>query len=287
MLKLDPEGVHLDPLLPRPMAIYRREQTRLEFRFKIVGRGTRALSELSPGAKLGVTGPLGNGFPPPRGRALLVGGGTGIASLYELARDAKTPPTVLLGGRGRADILGLEDFEKLSIDLRITTEDGSLGQQGLVTELLAPAAGDEVYACGPHAMMRAVWELAREAGAACRVSLETNMACGFGICLGCVVPARSTASATCARTARCSTAMRSTGRSWRERSSRPAQPSFVVCRCATPLLLASGACGYGTELEAFRRPDGASAVMVAKSLTLEPRIGQSAAAHHRDARREC
>jgi dihydroorotate dehydrogenase electron transfer subunit len=173
------------------MAIYRRSGDILEFRFKVVGRGTAALSRAFPGTPLGVVGPLGNGFEAPRGACVLVGGGTGIASLYELARDADRSTQVLLGGRSRADLLGLADFEALGIDLRLATEDGSAGRRGLVTDLLELRAEHVVYACGPHRMMERVGERAREVGATCRVSLESPMACGFGICLGCVVPTRA------------------------------------------------------------------------------------------------
>jgi dihydroorotate dehydrogenase electron transfer subunit len=188
MLGLDPRALRLDPLLPRPMAVYRGRGERLEFRFKPVGRGTRLLGALAPGAELGVVGPLGNGFEPAGARAILVGGGTGIASLYELAASAPAGLRVLLGGRTRDDILGLDDFAALPIALEIATEDGSLGARGLVTERLAPRAGDTVYACGPTPMMRRCAELARDAGARCSVSLEAHMACGFGVCLGCAVP---------------------------------------------------------------------------------------------------
>jgi dihydroorotate dehydrogenase electron transfer subunit len=187
MLGLDPERVHRDPLLPRPMAIYRQAGDELEFRFKIVGRGTRLLSELSPGAPLSLLGPLGNGFPAVGQGGWLVGGGTGIASLYELAAAAPRGTRVCLGGRSRSDILGLEDFTKLELDLRVATNDGSLGTRGLVTELLEPTAGDTVYACGPQAMMQRAHQLAQRASARCLVSLENPMACGYGVCLGCAV----------------------------------------------------------------------------------------------------
>jgi dihydroorotate dehydrogenase electron transfer subunit len=187
MLGLDPERRHRDPLLPRPMAVYRGGRGELEFRFKVVGRGTRIMAELRRGDRVSVLGPLGNGFPPLSGPAILVGGGTGIASLYELARDATTRPRVLLGGRSRADILGLDDFAALPIELEVATDDGSLGHRGVVTELLAPAPGEVVYACGPLAMMQRAHALAAAAGARCHVSLENPMACGFGVCLGCVV----------------------------------------------------------------------------------------------------
>jgi len=187
MLGLDPDRTHRDPLLPRPMAIYRIVDGALEFRFKVVGRGTRLLSELRPGAALSLLGPLGNGFPAPRAGDWLVGGGTGIASLYELARDAPRGVRVRLGGRSRADILGLDDFEKLGGDLAVATDDGSRGARGFVTELVTPAPGETVFACGPEGMMRRAHALATRAGARCLVSLENNMACGFGVCLGCAV----------------------------------------------------------------------------------------------------
>ncbi len=192
MLQLDPGATRLDPLLPRPMAVYRGSDEELEFRFKVVGRGTRVLSEFEAGARVGVTGPLGNGFEPEDGRAVLVGGGTGIASLYELAVQSRGPTRVLLGGGTRAEIMGLADFQALDdIELEVATEDGSLGHRGRVTELLRLGAGERVSACGPPAMLRSVAELAGAAGARCRVSLEGHMACGFGVCLGCAVTTRT------------------------------------------------------------------------------------------------
>ena len=187
MLALDPEGLSSDPLLPRPMALFRADGDRLEFRHKVVGRGTARLAALPPGAALGVVGPLGNGFPDRSEPRVLIGGGTGIASLYELAAAAPRA-WVLLGGRSREDILGLADFEKLEAALEVATEDGSLGHRGRVTELFTPEEGSVVFACGPTPMMRAVHVQAQAAGLTCFVSLETQMACGFGVCLGCVVP---------------------------------------------------------------------------------------------------
>jgi dihydroorotate dehydrogenase electron transfer subunit len=187
MLGLGPELLHRDPLLPRPMAVYRGDASALEFLFKVVGRGTRIMAELAKGAAVSVLGPLGNGFAAPDGPATLVGGGSGIASLYELAAARPAGLRVLLGGRSRADILGLEDFETLGVELRLATDDGSLGHRGLVTDLLEPREGESVYACGPLGMMQRARELASQARARCLVSLENNMACGFGVCLGCVV----------------------------------------------------------------------------------------------------
>ncbi len=191
-----------DPLLPRPMAVYRAVPeaggAELEILYKVSGRGTRLLADARPGATVRVVGPLGVGFPLPQPgqRALLVGGGTGIASLYELAAaaQARGPVVVLLGARSAVDLMGRADFVALGVDLRVATEDGSEGTRGRVTELLetalaAPDAGGEiVYACGPMPMMRSAAEIAARRERRCLVSLENRMACGFGVCLGCAVP---------------------------------------------------------------------------------------------------
>ena len=192
-----------DPLLPRPMAVYRERRAKgeseIEILFKRHGRGTALLAACAPGDRVGVVGPLGRGFAQISGRALLVAGGTGIASVYELAarQERRAPGTarVLLGARTGADLMGVRDFEALGIALEIATEDGSLGRRGLVTELLeaelARDASAHVYACGPTAMMRRCAEIAASRGAPCSASLENPMACGFGVCLGCAAPLRA------------------------------------------------------------------------------------------------
>ncbi len=192
-----------DPLLPRPMAIYRARTTaggaEVEILYKVSGRGTALLAEAATGARIRFVGPLGVAFPdPPDGATpLLVGGGTGVASLYELAarlvaRDAR--PSVLLGARRGADLMGRSDFEALGARVEVTTEDGSLGERGLVTAALERRLAGErdavVYACGPTPMMRASAALAERSGRPCFVSLENPMACGFGVCLGCAAPKR-------------------------------------------------------------------------------------------------
>ena len=193
--------VRHDPLLPRPMAIYRTRRgepagARVDLLYKVVGRGTALMAALRRGESVHLVGPLGRGFAEPRAgeRALLVGGGTGIASLRGLAERAAQggASVVMLGARSATDLMGREDFEALGVELRIATEDGSAGRRGLVTELLAEALGapgpSRVYACGPTPMMRAAARLAAQGNAACQVSLENRMACGFGVCLGCAVP---------------------------------------------------------------------------------------------------
>jgi dihydroorotate dehydrogenase electron transfer subunit len=193
-----PAAPRFDPLLPRPMAVFRRAGPALEVLYQVTGRGTALLAAARAGERVRVVGPLGRGFalPEPGARALLVGGGTGIASLFDLALRARGrgPLAVLLGARSAAALMALADFRELGAELRLATEDGSAGRRGLVTELLAEALAEgpaRVYACGPTRMMRRAAELATEAGAACLVSLENRMACGFGVCLGCAVPRRT------------------------------------------------------------------------------------------------
>lgn len=213
--------VRRDPLLPRPMAVYRElgrpqasersadgaaDERVVELLYRVVGRGTALIGDLREGERVPLVGPLGRGFDldsarsetARRGPALLVGGGTGIASLYEWARalaQAGRAVSVLLGARSRGDLLGWSDFEALGVELIATTEDGSFGQRGLVTlplaERLRSTPGATVYAVGPTPMMRACAELAEASGAACFVSLENPMACGFGVCLGCAAPRRA------------------------------------------------------------------------------------------------
>jgi dihydroorotate dehydrogenase electron transfer subunit len=203
MLSPGPRGAaaRSDPLLPRPMAVYRTSPAEgaalVEILFKRSGRGTALLAAARPGQRVGIVAPLGRGFEPPRPgeRALLVAGGTGIASVYALAERALrggAATTVLLGARSAADLMGEADFAALGAELRIATEDGSRGTPGLVTDLLERALGEpgpaRVYACGPTPMMRRAAEIAAARGAPCAVSLENPMACGFGVCLGCAAP---------------------------------------------------------------------------------------------------
>jgi dihydroorotate dehydrogenase electron transfer subunit len=121
----------------------------------------------------------------------LVAGGTGIASVFELARwlAGERAVSVLLGARSVEDLMAEADFAELDVSLEIATEDGSRGARGLVTELLerqlAAESGATVYACGPTPMMRRCAEISAAHSAPCSVSLENNMACGFGVCLGC------------------------------------------------------------------------------------------------------
>lgn len=188
----------LDPLLRRPFSIHRLDGVSGEFEilFRVVGLGTRHLARCSVGDRVEVLGPLGRGFRSERGRPLLVGGGVGVAPLLFLADHLRAEggtPKLLLGGRSDRDILCHDDFSCLAVPYALATEDGSLGEAGLVTRLLEQelAAGEgaaAVYTCGPPAMLAAVATLCASVGVPCQVSLEATMACGVGACLGCVIP---------------------------------------------------------------------------------------------------
>jgi dihydroorotate dehydrogenase electron transfer subunit len=194
-----------DPLLRRPMSIYRivpGSRGLLQILYKIVGRGTRYLAQQRTGQSLAALGPLGNGFrlPPAGARVLpiLVAGGIGIAIFPFLAaalRARRLRPILLFGGRSRSDLVSLAYFRTARIGIRLATEDGSAGAQGFVTRLLEPllAAPDfgpslRLYVCGPTPMLKAVGEMAAGAGVVCQLALEAQMPCGIGVCLGCVVP---------------------------------------------------------------------------------------------------
>jgi NAD(P)H-flavin reductase len=178
------------PFLPRAFSIARHAGGEAHFLLEDVGPGTHRLGELRVGESLWVTGPLGRGFTMPAegARAILVGGGVGIAPLAILQDSLSTPHTVLLGFR---DALHAEGAALLG-DARVATDDGSSGHHGPITELLAQELDEDavVYACGPPAMLEAVRAMCEAAGAPAQLALEAGMACGFGACFGCVVPRR-------------------------------------------------------------------------------------------------
>jgi dihydroorotate dehydrogenase electron transfer subunit len=192
-----------DPLLPRPMAVYCTRADDgdpwIEILFKVHGRGTALLADLEPGDRVGVVGPLGTPFPDPAPGApvVIAAGGTGIASVYELASALHArgvSVSVLLGARSSSDLMGEADFAARGIPLAVATEDGTRGTRGLVTDLLERALSGAVtavvYACGPTPMMAAAARICAQRSVACWVSLENPMACGFGVCLGCAAPLR-------------------------------------------------------------------------------------------------
>lgn len=192
------------PLLKRAMAVYstaeeKGERSIITLLLKVIGDGTRRLASLQPGDTVSLIGPLGNGFDTGQGHGkinLLVAGGIGIASLYLLADKLKRDGQqlhLIYGGQGAKDLVGLDDFRRLEIPIFVTTDDGSLGFKGLVTEGLESYLKDlpqddlVIYTCGPNPMMKAVSSLAASYNIPCQISVEAKMACGFGVCLGCSV----------------------------------------------------------------------------------------------------
>ena len=162
---------------------------------QVIGEGTHKLSELKKGNRLNLIYPLGNSFSLPKksdktGKFLLIGGGVGIAPLLYLGAymsEGGYKPEFLLGAKTEKDVLQINEFRKFG-NVYITTEDGSAGEKGYVTDhsVLQSTDYDFIYTCGPKPMMVAVAKYAREKRISCEVSLENTMACGIGACLCCV-----------------------------------------------------------------------------------------------------
>jgi dihydroorotate dehydrogenase electron transfer subunit len=185
-----------ETFLRRPVSIHYVDKAANELwlLIRLVGRGTRRLAEYRAGETINLILPLGNGFSIPqasvRSRLLLIGGGAGVAPLLylgETLRYVGFTPVFLLGARSKDDIMQLDDFRQRG-EVYITTEDGSWGEKGFVTNhsVLQNERFNHIYACGPKPMMMAVAKYAASVGASCEVSLENTMACGIGACLCCV-----------------------------------------------------------------------------------------------------
>jgi len=188
-------GEEQRPYLPRAFSIARVRDGESHFLLEDVGPGTRRLCELRAGDGLWALGPLGRGFTAggrdlDQRRAVLVGGGVGIAPLAILQDTLAGEATVLLGFRDGARAQGAA----LLHGARVATDDGSSGHHGLVTELLAAEIERDphmvVYACGPPAMLEGVRAMCERSATPAQLALEAGMACGFGACFGCVVPRR-------------------------------------------------------------------------------------------------
>jgi dihydroorotate dehydrogenase electron transfer subunit len=188
--------------LRRPFSIHRVERPgealgTVEVVFDVVGAGTRALAGLRPHDVVDVLGPLGRPFTPPEEPegCVLVGGGYGTAPLFFLAgelRARRCRVDFAVGAATAARLLDAMEAKRLGHSLTVTTDDGSAGRRGLVTDplpdLLARTGAGRVYACGPMPMLAAVSRVAAAAGVPCQVAVEEQMACGTGICFSCVLP---------------------------------------------------------------------------------------------------
>jgi|SRR5690606_15749849 len=186
-----------DPLLRRPLSIYRIAEDRFSLLYRVVGRGTRRLSQLRAGDVLDCVGPLGRGFTYrdllPGAKVVLVGGGVGIPPLVFLSQkllENGIVPEVFAGFASAEHVVGLNAWREAGLEPVVSTDDGSLGHRGYVTEVFAErltrGSVERVYTCGPRPMLAKVATLAGRFGVACQVAMEEWMACGIGVCLSCV-----------------------------------------------------------------------------------------------------
>ena len=195
----------IDPLLRRPFSIFERlldhsgAPIGISLLNKRVGAGTKLLYAAKPGDIVSVLGPLGQPFVPvdPPAEAWMVAGGVGLAPFATLDAALKARGTkrrLFYGARSKADLHYADIFERNGAYLHLSTEDGSKGDHGRITDPLkrainaAPGLTIAIYACGPTPMMRAVATLGESAGHPVYVSLEPTMGCGMGGCYSCVVP---------------------------------------------------------------------------------------------------
>jgi len=191
----DVEGV----FLRRPFSIYdvNPDNRTISFFIKNIGKGTKSLVSLKVGESINLFYPLGNGFYFDREMksVLLIGGGSGMAPFKFLAKELNKQGinvSFLLGGRSLLDVL-VKDKLSTHGAVYITTEDGSFGEKGMVTDhsiMDEIASFDQIYCCGPVPMMEAIGRMAMEKDVPCQVSLETMMACGIGACICCVTPTK-------------------------------------------------------------------------------------------------
>lgn len=202
-----------DPLLGRPFALYdtfeeNGEPAGIDFGYVVIGKLTSLMTHWSPGDPVELWGPLGNGFPEPGpGHLMMVAGGIGQTPFLAVAREAlglkqygdpvraltdlPDKLTLCYGVRSQDYLAGISDFTMNGLDLRIATDDGSMGYHGFVTALLQEAIDsdtppDRVFCCGPEPMMHAVQRICLKVDRECWLSLESPMACGFGACFSCV-----------------------------------------------------------------------------------------------------
>lgn len=199
------------PFLRRPFSIHRLitndgYTTGIEILYKVVGTGTRKLSECKKGDIVDILGPLGNAFSflDHYQKVFIVAGGIGVAPMLFLASMLlskgidSSECEVFLGGQSKDDILCKDDFFNIGIKIHVTTDDGSTGNHCLVTQPLETVSKkhkpDIIYACGPLEMLTCVAGIAEKLNVPCQVSMETIMACGMGACLGCVVDRKEASS---------------------------------------------------------------------------------------------
>ncbi|MFC1668380.1 dihydroorotate dehydrogenase electron transfer subunit [Chlamydiota bacterium] len=201
MIKAEKNGT----LLRKPFGIVEVEDHTLTLLIKIVGKTTKNLSTLKKGDKIQVLGPLGTGFTELQDHNIVIAGGIGIAPLYSLLKEYNPSSknqtlTVLYGGKSYDHLPLLEKVYSLHINCSIATEDGSVGHEGFITDLLGERIVDvkgkktKLFSCGPRSMLKAVALFAQKNNCSSELSLEEYMACGTGICMGCTIKVKEASS---------------------------------------------------------------------------------------------
>jgi len=181
-----------DPLNRRAFAIADVEEDAIYIYYDVVGKGTAVMSTLRKGEFVDVLMPLGNGlFEASRDKLnVVLAGGIGISgvSLFcRLLKEKNLNFKVYYGARSKEYLVMLDWFSKYSIPIEVYTDDGSFGKKGFVTDALKNIDSANIYACGPSPMLKAVQNISKQKGFDAYLSLENPMACGYGVCLGCVV----------------------------------------------------------------------------------------------------
>jgi dihydroorotate dehydrogenase electron transfer subunit len=190
-------GNSYDPLLKRPFSYFKQISGQIQFLYTVKGKGTSLIKDFEPGRTINLIGPLGTGYPKPKSdyTPLLVAGGTGIASIFTLLEKLSKKAYLFYGAKNKDELLMLNELKILEDKLILCTDDCSLGKEGMVTDILNDFIAHRsslithylLYACGPKPMLESVSKIAIDKGIKGYVSLEENMACGFGACLGCSI----------------------------------------------------------------------------------------------------
>lgn len=189
--------------LRRPISVCNWDEYGITLIYKILGKGTAVLATLPVGTSLDILMGLGNGFSVVQAadkKTVLVGGGVGVPPLYGLAKQLLANgllPEVVLGFRSSDDVFYADKFKELGCTVHLTTEDGSAGQKGFVTTVLENIEYDYYYACGPNAMLQALYDVSQNKNAMGQLSFEERMGCGFGACMGCSCHTKSGAKRVC------------------------------------------------------------------------------------------
>jgi len=180
-------------LLPRPISVNDVYENTVTFLYRIEGIGTTKISSMRKNDEIQLFGPLGNGFDLSKlnGKVAVVGGGIGIAPLLYLTKILGKKTDVYLGYKDKDNVYIENLFQQYAEKTVIVTEDGSIGKKGFVTDYIEYEKYDALVTCGPEIMMNKIMKSSMENNVKCYVSLERRMACGMGVCLGCIVETKN------------------------------------------------------------------------------------------------